>query len=200
MHKSDFNGLDLTFHFPCVWARHSQSKARKKDTPLKSLRVSFQISLLKYGRFLCHLVHVIRTDTWGVADGAVPIVRIAASQQLGLHFSCRKLICLLRLEVCLRENGPCLGYLATEINGAATLLTLLHQLVETIGSFACEYWYCCYFQCHSPALSIVNILFGCNSYDKFSNHPNFSAKNNVPQIFLQKYENSENNTYLCRKF
>ena len=31
--RQQANGLDLTFHFPCVWARRSQSKARKKDTP-----------------------------------------------------------------------------------------------------------------------------------------------------------------------
>ena len=32
--RQQADGFDLTFHFPCFWARHSQSKARKKkDTP-----------------------------------------------------------------------------------------------------------------------------------------------------------------------
>ena len=68
-------------------------------------------------------------------------------QRCGRSKTLDRFIC--RLEICFRENGPCLGYLATEINGAATLLTLLHHLVEAVGSFACEYWYCCYFQCHN---------------------------------------------------
>ena len=52
-------------------------------------------------------------------------------QRCGRSKTLDRFIC--RLEICFRENGPCLGYLATEINGAATLLTLLHQLVETVG-------------------------------------------------------------------
>ena len=32
--RQQADGLDLTFHFPCVWARHSQSKARKKGYSL----------------------------------------------------------------------------------------------------------------------------------------------------------------------
>lgn len=32
--RQQADGFDLTFHFPCFWARHSQSKARKKGYSL----------------------------------------------------------------------------------------------------------------------------------------------------------------------
>lgn len=44
--RQQADGLDLTFHFPCFWARHSQSKARKKRILPQSLGVSSQIKLL----------------------------------------------------------------------------------------------------------------------------------------------------------
>ena len=28
--RQQANGLDLTFHFPCFWARHSQKQGKKK--------------------------------------------------------------------------------------------------------------------------------------------------------------------------